>query len=361
MRPVAARSSRRAISPLTTKLERVATNLASAAEGGNGGNGASGGAGFAGGTATRPGDGGSGGNGGAGGAGGAAAGGGLYAANGNVLITDASLVVKNQAFALGGSNGDGGSGGLGGINGGFGAFRGLPGGGGSGGNAGNASGGGIYVATGNITVDLKSKLDQNAADAHPATVGNAGKTSPVGGNGGLGGSAFGGGAFDGGGNVAIDHTSQVITNEVVGGNGGNGGGATGTQFGGTGGIGGTGGDAEGRRYLVFRRRRDHRQQQCREIQLRHRWCGWSRRSGAGDRCRWRGRRQRRQQLRVPASGAEPAAWFSRVVRSSKRTLHRVEQRAAAGTAAMVSRAAMAATAATAGRFLGSGSMSTPRI
>lgn len=188
-----------------------------------------------------------GGAGGAGGLGGWARGGGIYVGTGTLTINGSSNVIQNVAY--GGFGGDGGNGGAGSNPGGSGG-GGSGGAGGVGGNAGAAGGGGIYVASGNITIDGSSHVDANIASAGiGGNGGNGGNGIVVAGNGAAGGNgaaATGGGIYAGNGTVLINNNSTVNANFAFGGTGGaGGGGGAGGITAGAGGNGGTGGDAAG--------------------------------------------------------------------------------------------------------------------
>ncbi|MBA2226883.1 beta strand repeat-containing protein [Thermogemmata fonticola] len=193
-----------------------------------GGAGGNGGAGYTGSTA---------GNGGAGGNGGSAFGGGIYAASGDVIVRQFSLVLSNAATAgLGGNGGAGGS-----V-----SVPGSGGHGGAGGNGGSAAGGGIYAAAGSVRVESFSSVENNGAFAAAGgNGGNGGGTllgaGGAGGVGGIGGNA-GGGAIWASGDITLSGTAYANTNVASAGNGGAGGNAGGASSG-TGGAGGAGGNA----------------------------------------------------------------------------------------------------------------------
>jgi hypothetical protein len=200
-----------------------------------------------------------GGQGGSGGDGGSAAGGGIYAATGNVILGN-DVFDSNEA--IGGPGGSGGAGGSGGKGSG-GTKPGLPGGpGGAGGPGGMASGGAIYLAAGTLTLTTSS-LTANSAIGGAGGVGGAGGpgTNAVGsitgifggsgsilssigalaakggpgGDGGPAGAAAdgaGGGIMVAGGSLTVFNTT-LSENQAVGGQGG------------VGGRGGTGGFALG--------------------------------------------------------------------------------------------------------------------
>lgn len=183
---------------------------------------------------------GSGGAGGNGGLGGSAAGGAIYAAAGSVRVESFSTLQSNGAFAAAG--GDGGTGGSGGV----------AGAGGNGSNGGDAAGGAVW-ASGDITFSDTAYAFSNVASAGDGGQGgNAGNataipTGAAGGNGGNGGTALGGALFSAGGNILLENTAIAGTNAAyggAGGGGGDGGGATGGGGGG-GGAGGNGGSAAG--------------------------------------------------------------------------------------------------------------------
>jgi hypothetical protein len=201
-----------------------------------------------------------GGQGGAGGQGGSAAGGGIFAAGGTVLLDHASF---KSNLAIGGPGGTGGTGGSGGHGKVSPHVAGKPGGvGGDGGVGGAANGGGIYLAGGSLTL-TGSSLQKNSAlggaGGHggaggPGTAvggtltnifgGNgttfnlgaiggsaAGGSGGGGGQGGVGGAASAGGVYVGGGSLTLV-SSTLASNQAIGGLGGTGG------RGGTGGFGG---------------------------------------------------------------------------------------------------------------------------
>ena len=169
-----------------------------------------------------------------------ALGGGLLVDDANVTLTD-DLVQNNVAQGAAGAAG---------IAGKLGAT------GGAGGNGKNARGGGIYVASGMLSL-FNDTLSGNAARGGAGGAGGAGggqgtKSAPAisagtGGSGGQGGSAAGGGIYAAGGTLLIDHDT-FRSNLAIGGQGGTGGtggsGGHGKQSpptpGKTGGIGGNG-------------------------------------------------------------------------------------------------------------------------
>ena len=124
-----------------------------------------------------------------------------------MTVDNGSKVQNNEAYAQGA--GDGGSGGAAGVSGDVGGNGGI-------GGAGSASGGGgIWVVTGNVTVDHGSTIFANSAFGGFGGLGGSGgaNTKPAGsgGNGGAGGdggSATGGGIFVRTGNVEIDNASS---------------------------------------------------------------------------------------------------------------------------------------------------------
>ena len=213
----------------------IQDNLAKAGAGGGGGNGGSVGT-----KAT-----GSGGFGGAGAPGGDAAGGGIYIAAGNLSISGGSQVEANTAAA-----GDGGAGGAGGKE----DKKKFPyfgGDGGTGGTAGVATGGGIYMAVGNIVLNgdaVVSNLAKGGAGGAGGAAGNGAGALNNGGLGGIGGPAgmaTGGGLYSQVGSVTITGLTTLGGNRAEGGTGGAGGiggsGNSSNKVGGTGGEGGTGG------------------------------------------------------------------------------------------------------------------------
>jgi hypothetical protein len=223
-------------------LDHGSTVFSNSAYGGFGGLGGSGGAN------TKPV--GSGGNGGAGGNGGSATGGGIFVRTGNVEIDNASSVNSNTVRGSVGQTG--GSGGTAGT------AEGNGGNGGAGGNGGSGSGGGIFVTTGNVTVDQGSLVNHNKAEGQAGREGgngaHGGASGGLGGNGGdagNGGSGSGGGIFVTSGDVTVDNVS-FINNNVASGGVGLAGGAAGNGFsgGGNGGAGGIGGSATGGGILV---------------------------------------------------------------------------------------------------------------
>ncbi len=247
-----------------------------------GGAGGAGGAGGGQGTKSAPAV--TGGQGGAGGQGGSAAGGGIYAASGTLLV-DHDAFKSNQA--VGGPGGTGGTGGSGGHGRNSPPIAGKPGGvGGAGGPGGAANGGGVYLAGGSLTL-TGTALQKNSAlggvggqggagglgtavvGSLTAIFGGSGSTSfnlgglggsgagAAGGNGGLGGAggaASAGGVYVAGGSLTLVNVT-LAGNQAMGGQGGLAGrggtggfgAAIGTSLGlpvgKTGGIGGTGGQA----------------------------------------------------------------------------------------------------------------------
>ncbi len=237
---------------LTLLNDTVTENTARGGQGGDGGTG--------GGQGTKAAPAVTGGPGGAGGAGGSAAGGGIYAASGTIVLSDDSFI-SNQA--MGGVGGNGGTGGSGGH--GAGGLNGKPGGvGGAGGAPGNATGGAIYVAGGSLTLTGSSIQGNQAVGGQggqggaggPGTavigsitgilggsgstlgglsgLGGLGQGGPGGngGPGGTGGRGSGGGVFVAAGSVTLLN-GTLTGNQAIGGQGGAGG------RGGTGGFGGT--------------------------------------------------------------------------------------------------------------------------
>ncbi|HSQ57416.1 MAG TPA: hypothetical protein VLM40_16965, partial [Gemmata sp.] len=203
--------------------------LSNSAIGGKGGNGGNGGTGDAG-PSNSPG--GNGGNGGNTGAGGNAGGGGVYVQSATLTFSDKSPVRAN--IVQGGAGGNGGAGAVGGPNSfpqnppapdpspstpafGHGGF------GGNGNNGGFAVGGGLFVESGDITINAGSPIQlnsvvggrggdggngANAADGFDATVsGMIGGTAASGGD---GGNAGDGGDADGGGLYVV--TGNVVLN-----------------------------------------------------------------------------------------------------------------------------------------------------
>jgi hypothetical protein len=199
---------------------------------GNGGKGAAGGNGRL-----------NGGMGAAAGAGGFAEGGGIFAGGANVTIDHRSSVNNNTAIAVNAFGGSGGAGGNGAV--------GLGGTGNSGGQGGSAQGGGIFAASGSVTLDHSGEVNSNLASAGPAGIGGGGGTGQLTGGagaaGGNGGSAGGGGIWSNAGSVLVDISSSISKNSVHGGNGAAGGkgGVGSTGAGGAAGAGGDGGAALG--------------------------------------------------------------------------------------------------------------------
>jgi hypothetical protein len=218
-----------------------------------------------------------GGPGGSGGDGGLAAGGGVYVANGTVVIANVTFS-SNQA--VGGPGGQGGSGGSGGR----GEpsllppIAGKPGGlGGPGGAGGSADGGAIYLAAGSLSVKL-STFQMNEAvggaggqggSGGPGTAEVVGSTAIIGGGGtfpgltglagvlgqggpggsggpgGVGGAASGGGAYVASGALTVQ-SSTLAQNQAIGGHGGVGGRGGTAGFGGVTPLGLPIGDVAGR-------------------------------------------------------------------------------------------------------------------
>jgi chitodextrinase len=261
---------------ITLNGSTITNNLAIGGNGGNGGAGASGGRGGNGaapsgtGNGGRGGDGGNAAPGGDGGNGGDAFGGGIYAQNVTITLTNASVIRGNVVTAgdggNGGNGGDGGDGGNGGngnsLNGGRGGDGGRGARGGAGGVGGDAGGGGVYIVNGAAIVNGGSSVQTNAVAAgNGGRGGNSGRggdggnggngadgffgggggnggdapripnnlTDPfrgIAGAGGNGGSAWGGGLFIGTGNVSLSQNASVGRNTLsvgVGGAGGDGG------------------------------------------------------------------------------------------------------------------------------------------
>lgn len=250
------------------------TFSANAARGGAGGaGGAGGGQGTKSVAAVIPGQGGSGGQ------GGLAAGGGIYAAGGTVLLDHDTFRTNLAVGGEGGTGGTGGSGGHGKHNP---PTPGKPGGaGGAGGDGGASRGGAIYLAGGSLTL-TGTALHNNASEGGAGGQGGAGgpgtqelsltaifggngttfsfnftavgASGGSGGRGGAGGAASGGGVYVGGGSLTLVNAT-LDGNRALGGQGGQGGrGGTGgfgsgtTSFlglptGKVGGFGGTGGQA----------------------------------------------------------------------------------------------------------------------
>jgi hypothetical protein len=228
-----------------------------------------------------------GGQGGAGGQGGSAAGGGLYAAGGTILLQNDTFG-SNQA--IGGPGGTGGTGGSGGHGKTSPKVAGKTGGaGGAGGLGGAAYGGAIYVAGGSLTL-TRTVLQKNLAVGGAGGKGGVGGQGTIavsltgifggtgstltlggftgfsggggpggdGGPGGAGGSGSGGGIYLAKGTVTLNN-STLADNQAIGGQGGTGGrGGTGGfgsatgifglpsgKTGGNGGIGGVGGLGHG--------------------------------------------------------------------------------------------------------------------
>jgi hypothetical protein len=178
-----------------------------------------------------------GGNGGVGGSGGSAAGGGIYAAAGSVRVESFSIVQNNGAFAAaGGDGGNGGSGSTGGA-------------GGAAGSGGTAQGGAIW-ASGDITLSGTAYAIANVASAGDGgRGGNGGNalagTGGEGGAGGHGGTAWGGALYTVSGSIVLENSSLVVSNAAYGGAGGAGGNGGAGTVGGSGGQGGHGGSAYG--------------------------------------------------------------------------------------------------------------------
>lgn len=228
-------------------LNNGALTLRDVAVSGNTARGGAGGAGGRGGdgpdNTCGPGD--NGGAGGFGGSGGGATGGGIL--NNGALTLQGSTVSGNTAE--GGSGGAGGGGGNGGEDSTF-CTSGDGGGGGRGGFGGVGKGGGVFVASGTLTV-TNSTIDANAASGGPGGNGGRGGNGGTsgadgrggfGGNGGNGGGAEGGGTHDPNGNAALVNAtvSDNSATRGLGGSGGIGGSGSPTGSGGLAGIGGTG-------------------------------------------------------------------------------------------------------------------------
>ncbi len=223
-----------------TAFGPVGVNGGKGATGASGAFGNSGGAGVNQGNKFGPGGaggaGGAGGNGVGGGAGGAgtdgadAYGGAIYITAGNVVLSGTNIIQNKALGGKGGDGGDGGTGGNGGdgANGGQGGNGGQSGGiggkGGNGGNGGNGGkggaggaaadggngfGGGIYAASGTVTIDQGSNISQNSAlggaggaGGHGGNAGNAGHAGDAG-QGGSGGKNSAGGAGGRGGDAGL--------------------------------------------------------------------------------------------------------------------------------------------------------------
>ncbi len=238
--------------------DTLANNVALGGKGGTGGVG--------GGQGTKSAPGVDGGSGGSGGAGGAAAGGGIYAAGGTVVLENDHFISNQATGGPGGPGGSGGSGGRGNPS----AkppIPGKPGGaGGPGGIGGDGSGGAIYLAAGALTMAGTTFQNDSAhggaggqgGSGGPGTAEAGGITNILGGSGslggltgltgltggllarggpggsggpgGTGGLASGGGIYVEGGSLSLLN-STVAGNQAVGGAGGAGG------RGGTGGFG----------------------------------------------------------------------------------------------------------------------------
>jgi hypothetical protein len=163
-----------------------------------------------------------------GGSGDGAEGGGIYLASGSLLIKNKSQVFSNDLNA--GAGGNGGAGVFGGTT----AANGDPGAAGAVGN--NGATGGFSAKAPNGAPGAQGATGDDGDDA----AGQAGK----GGDGGSGGAASGGGIFVAGGQLTI-RNSFVSDNPISGGNGGTGGAGAGASASYTrlrGGQGGTGGD-----------------------------------------------------------------------------------------------------------------------
>jgi hypothetical protein len=191
------------------------------------------------------GDGGSGDNtpprtyGGAGGAGGSAQGGNLYAADASLKITHSPIPFGVVTGGLGGNGGNAGT-----ATGGSGPH------GGPGGNGGSAQGGGLFLDTSTLTL-VTSQIASNQVvggngGAGGASNDNTNDTGGLGGAGGAGGAAQGTGLF-------TLNSTLTLTNDIIefnpaqagaGGNGGPGGNAS-DSIAGPGGAGGAGGDCQG--------------------------------------------------------------------------------------------------------------------
>jgi hypothetical protein len=145
-----------------------------------------------------------GGAGGNGGSGGNAAGGGIYLASGSLNLVNDQVAGNVAQGGAGGAGGDGGNGfsvfsnGNGTLNVGF--RFGTGGNGGNGGNGGSGKGGGVYVASGSLSI-VNSSISDNAAMGGPGgrggSGGRGGLWARAAGNGGAGGQGGngGGGAF----------------------------------------------------------------------------------------------------------------------------------------------------------------------
>jgi hypothetical protein len=296
---------------LSLRFTTVGSNQALGGDGGQGANGGTGGTGGHGGHGLNTnghsntniygaggegGTGGAGGSGGAGGQGGAAFGGGLYLAGNSQSLTISNATLSSNYAAggdggLGGAGGAGGKGGTGGTGGNYshhdthagtggqGGKGGHGGQGGAGGAGGYASGGGLYLASGSLSV-IDSTVAANTAKAGAGgTGGQAGKggdgaTGGPGGNnpdtgglladgsggagghggfagahgkagtGGRSGDVEGGGIYTAGGTLNL-YNSTVALNTVLVDQGGAGGKSASRAYGGQGGAGGRGADNSG--------------------------------------------------------------------------------------------------------------------
>jgi uncharacterized repeat protein (TIGR01451 family) len=163
-----------------------------------------------------------------GGDGGAAYGGGIYVAGGIVTISSSTFTnnVAQGGFGGGGQNGN---------------VSHNSNKGGTGGSGGAAYGGGLCVATGNITLNGDS-FGTNQALGGNGGIGFTSSAGPGGGDGGPGGQGAGGGIYVAGGSVTLSGLkSGFDNNEALGGNGGKAGGNTGNGANGGAGGGGYGG------------------------------------------------------------------------------------------------------------------------
>ncbi len=170
--------------------------------------------------------------------------GGTTGLGGGLLITDAAVTLANVLVQNNEAHGDFGATGAAGV---------APGSKGTqGGAAQNANGGGIYLASGTLSLWGDTFLGNDAQGGkggHGGEGGNQGtKNAPgvtggVGGAGGKGGSAAGGGIYVAGGTVLLNNDS-FRSNQAVGGPGGDGGtGGSGGHGSKPGGVGGAGGVA----------------------------------------------------------------------------------------------------------------------
>jgi hypothetical protein len=231
----------------------VSGNSATGGAGGGGGNGGRGGNGYRGHDPFHdPGtSGGNAGSGSSGGDGGSSMGGGIYATNGTINITNLTLQSNSAVAGGGGDGGRGGDGGTGGYS--YVSYGGNAGNGAAGGAGGDSVGGGFYAASDSVAITSSILQGNDATGGSAGDGGDGGNAGGVygssggagwgqvgsAGDAGSGGIGQGGGLYSGTSTVTIDGSS-FEANAASGGPGGAGGGGGFTWSGGS--AGGKGGD-----------------------------------------------------------------------------------------------------------------------